>query len=167
MRRLCSGWSSGHRGMETGNGLSEFQQVHIVSDGFSKARLDQAAESSESLTLECLRRPRFRSLRRFGHLTSELVWICLLVLYTSRYLEALEGSIQGKIVRPVVVICHSHPVAPLSSAARLWMAWGWPFTCSSRVAGQTLMCSSLSLLKVCRGGTAPVALEIEKVIRAF
>jgi hypothetical protein len=35
------------------------------------------------------------------------------------------------------------------------------------VAGQTLMCSSLSLLKVCRGGTAPVALEIEKVIRAF
>jgi hypothetical protein len=40
-----------------------------------------------------------------------LVWIYLLVSCTSRYLEALEGSIQGKNVRPVVVICHSHPVA--------------------------------------------------------
>jgi glycosyltransferase involved in cell wall biosynthesis len=92
-------------------GLSEFQQVHVVSDGFSKARLDQAAESSESLTLECLKRPRFRFLRRFGHLTSELVWIYLLVSYTGRYLEALEGRSQVKNVRPVVVICHSHPVA--------------------------------------------------------
>jgi len=36
----------------------------------------------------------------------------------------------------------------LEQSARLWLAWGWPFTCSSLVAGQTLMCSPLSLLKV-------------------
>jgi glycosyltransferase involved in cell wall biosynthesis len=96
-------------------GLSEFQQVHVVSDGFSKIRLDEAAERNASITLECLRRPRFRILHRFGHLPSEFTWIYLLVSCTRRYLKAVAARSQGNAVNPVAVICHSHPVAAFVS----------------------------------------------------
>lgn len=92
-------------------GLSEFQPVHVVSDGFSDIRLDEAAKRNTSLTLECLRRPRFRSLHRFGHLPSEFAWLYLVLSCTDRYLKAVSAKSPSKTAQPVAVICHSHPVA--------------------------------------------------------
>jgi glycosyltransferase involved in cell wall biosynthesis len=96
-------------------GLSEFQPVHVVSDGFTDVRLDEAAKSKGSLTLEQVRRPRFRSLHRFGHLPRELVWIYIVLISTHRFLKAVAARSQGRTDSAVAVICHSHPVAAFVS----------------------------------------------------
>ncbi|MFN9695403.1 MAG: glycosyltransferase family 4 protein [Synechococcaceae cyanobacterium] len=96
-------------------GLSEFQQVHVVSDGFSNFRLHAASHSDRALTLERLGRPDFSFLHRFGFLPREIAWIYLVIACTHRYLKAVSARSQSDSVAPVAVICHSHPVAAFLS----------------------------------------------------
>ena len=83
-------------------GLSRSQTVCLITDALSPERRQQLNDASCSLRLRVLAVPRLSVLRRFAHLSRQLLWI-------HRALAALGSELSS--CKTAVVLCHSHPVA--------------------------------------------------------
>ena len=88
-------------------GLSQKQQVLLISDGISPERRWQLEEIQGSLKFCRVPVPRLTALRRFAHLPRQLLWILLALRTTDGELGSARAT----------VICHSHPLA----AAMVWL----------------------------------------------